>query len=415
MTSLSMLPIFLRWIFLGLALLGTVTSTVYLLLVIIAAAKFMLRRRSHLREAMVEDLPPLSLLKPVHGAEPLLDVNISSCIRQSYPADYEVLLCARHFSDPAFGVVDQVMKSLPSDLQVKVRKIECGEPIWVNPKVWSLERMLQSAKYPFVVITDSDVQVGEDFLRSIASDLKDPAVGLVTCLYRGVPTGGPWSRLEAIGMSVELTSGVLVAEMLEGMQFSLAPCMATKKTAISAIGGLVELSECYADDFVLGNKISKAGLKVVLADYVINHVVTNQAFLPSIRHQLGWMRSTRFSRPKGHIGTVLTFAMPYAILGAVSEAVLGNWKLGIVLLGWGIANRIVQAILVGWGVTRDKESLKGCLIYPLRDLMGFVFWIWSYLGNGIGYRGEFYTFYDDGKIRLKEHRRHQAELLADRK
>lgn len=389
-----------RWILLSIALWGTVTSTIYLLLVLTAAFRFRFRTsRSHAAEAI--DLPALSLLKPVHGAEPLLDVNLSSFFQQAY-SDYELIFCARRLSDPAFQAVDQVSKEHPN---VKVRKIESGEPPWVNPRTYSVERMLPVAASPYVVITDSDVRVGKDFLRRIAPYLTEPSVGMVTCLYRGVPSGGLWSRLEAIGMSVELSSGVLVADMMEGMQFALGPCMATKKACIAAIGGLEPVAEYYADDFVLGNWISKAGFKVVLSDYVIEHVVTSGAFVPSVRHQLGWARSTRFSRPKGHLGTALTFAMPYAILGAVSECALGNWRIGVALLGWGIANRAIQALSVGWGVVRDRASLVGCLLYPLRDLIGFVFWAWSYASKEIRYRGEIYTLYDNGKIRLKHHKR----------
>ncbi len=392
----------LRIALLSIALLGTLTSTVYLFLVLAAALRFHLRSRRAESPVNPAELPPLSVLKPVHGAEPRLDQNIASFFSQSYP-DYELIFCARHLTDPAMKVVDQVQVSTRS--RVQARKIECGEPPWVNPKIWSLDALLYAAVHPCIVITDSDVRVGENFLCNVAMPLRDPSIGIVTCLYRGVPTGGPWSRLEAIGMSVEMSSGVLVADMMEGMQFALGPCMATKKAAVAAIGGFSELADYLADDFVLGNWISRAGLKVVLATEIIDHVVTNGAFLPSMRHQVGWARSTRFSRPMGHLGSVLTFAMPFAILGCVSESLLGNWRLGLGVLAWGIVNRIVQALAVGWGIVKDRESRAWSLVYPVRDLMGFLFWLWSYLSNDVRFRGEIYTLYGDGKIRLKHHNR----------
>lgn len=399
----------LRLALLSIALLGTLSSTVYLFLVLAAARRFHLRSRRAESQLSSENLPPLSVLKPVHGAEPRLDQNIASFFAQSYP-EYELIFCARHLTDPAMKVVDQVQASTPSRLQV--RKIECGEPPWVNPKIWSLDALLRAAVHPCIVITDSDVRVGDNFLHNVAPPLTDPSVGMITCLYRGVPTGGPWSRLEAMGMSVEMSSGVLVADMLEGMQFALGPCMATKKSAIAVIGGFAGLADYLADDFVLGNWISRAGLKVVLATEIIDHVVTNDTFLPSMRHQMGWARSTRFSRPMGHLGSVLTFAMPFAILGCVSEWLLGSWRLGLGLLAWGVVNRVVQALAVGWGVVKDRESPAWSLIYPLRDLMGFLFWVWSYLSNDIRFRGEIYALYADGKIRLKHHNRGAVDGTA---
>lgn len=369
-------------------------------MVLVAAIRFSSNKARISAEINPEQA--LSLLKPVHGAEPELDLNLSSSLDQAYP-DYEVLVCARSLSDPAFAVLDQISANYPS---VKIKKIASGEPPWINPRTYSVHVMLQSAKHSLLVITDSDVRVDPNFLRCISSYFQDKQVGLVTCLYRGVTKAGFWARLEALGMSVEMSSGVLVAEMLEGMKFALGPSMAVRKEVIDAIGGLEEIAEYYADDFVLGNRVSKSGYRVVLSSYVIEHVITNSGFRASLRHQLGWARSTRFSRPKGHVGTVLTYAMPFALLGLVAGWLLGNWKLGIALLLCGVANRMVQCIAVGWGVVRDKSSLLYCWLYPVRDFTGFIFWVWSYLSNEVQYRGETYTLFEDGKIRLKQHQRY---------
>jgi ceramide glucosyltransferase len=339
---------------------------------------------------------PISLLKPVHGDEPQLYENLLSHFRQSYPADYEVIFCARHLSDPAFKTVDRLAKEFPDRT---VKKIACGEPLWVNPRTFSVDRMIDVASYESLLITDSDVRVDNDFLENITPELNQEGVGLVTCLYRGVPSGGPWSFLEAIGMSVEMSSGVLVANMLEGMKFALGPCMALHKSCISKIGGLQDIASYYADDFVLGNRVSNAGFKVVLSKNVINHVVTNTNFKRSLQHQLGWMRSTRFSRPMGHFGTSLTFAMPFAILGFCVEAFRNNLYGALAFLSLGLLNRIIQSIVVGWMVVRDKKSLLFAWLYPIRDLMGFLFWAASYCSSKVGYRGETYILYDEGKIK----------------
>lgn len=391
----------------AIAIVGTISSTIYLLLVLVAAMRFRVRQR---RIASVSGNIPerhVVLMKPVHGAEPRLDVNFASFFRQNY-SNYEIIFCARHATDPAFKVVDKVSARFP---RVKVTKLASGEPPWINPRTYSMQVMLEAAPDSLLIITDSDVEVDPNFVPAIVRHFEDANVGLVTCLYRGVATAGIWSRLEALTMSVDISSGVLVAEMLEGMKFSLGPCIATTKRVIAAAGGLESISEYYADDFVLGNRVSKAGFKVVLSDYIINHIVTNGAFISSLRHQLGWIRSTRFSRAKGHLGTLLTYATPFAILGFVTELGVGNRALALAFLAWGIANRIIQSVAVGGCVVRDRQAIAGCLLYPVRDFLTFCFWIWSYLGNKVRYRGEIYRIFDDGKIRLHQHRRHKSTYV----
>jgi ceramide glucosyltransferase len=220
-------------------------------------------------------------------------------------------------------------------------------------------------------------------------------------MYRGVPAPDFWSKLEALGMSVELASGVITADMLEGMRFALGAVMAVRRDALEKIGGIAATKDYYSDDFVLGNLVSeKAGLNVVLSHYTrVGHVLTAQTFRKTFQTQLRWMRSTRYSRPRGHLGTGLTFSMPFGILGLVCAGALNLWPLGIALCAWSYLNRVIQAIAIGWGVIGDRRALPGSLIYPLRDLLGFVVWAASYLGGSdFVWRGETYRFTEGGRI-----------------
>jgi ceramide glucosyltransferase len=232
--------------------------------------------------------------------------------------------------------------------------------------------------------------------------LLDPRNGVVTCLYRGVAAGGSWSRLEALGMSVEMPSGVLVANMIEGMRFALGPTMATRKDVLESIGGVAALGQYCADDYVLGHLAYESGKRVVLSHHVIGHVAINTSARMSIGHQVRWMRSTRFSRSAGHIGAGLTYATPFGFLGLIAAAGIGHWPLGIGLLGWALLNRLMQTLIVGWRIVEDSESLKLCWLYPVRDLIGFFIWCVSFLGSEIVWRNERYRLFTGGKMeRLK--------------
>ena len=249
---------------------------------------------------------------------------------------YEILFCARDHGDAGLQLARRVAQRYP---HVPVQFLTTGEPAYTNAKVSSLEMMGLAAESDILVISDSDVRVGP--LICVKSQRRSPMrrSGLVTCLYRGVADGKSlWSRLEATAMSVEMAAGVLAAEWIEGMQFALGPTMAVRRSCVEEIGGFGMLGRYCADDFVLGNRIAANGHKVVLSHHVIDHVVLNEGFWQSIKHQIRWMKSTRFSRPKGHLGTALTFSVPFGLLVCAMAVVLGMPQLGFAALAWSVVS-----------------------------------------------------------------------------
>jgi ceramide glucosyltransferase len=320
--------------------------------------------------------------------------NLESFFRQDYPA-FEIIFGARDASDPALRIVDALADRYP---QVSIKVVLSGEPNRPNAKVCSLLQMYAAASADYLVISDSDVQVGPNYLREVVEPLLDPANGMVSCLYRGVPTGGIWSTLEALGMSVEMTSGVIVADMLEGMRFALGPTMAIRRDVLNSVGGLAPLLDYCADDYLLGERVYQSGKKVILSKHVIDHVVVGRSFKQSMLHQVRWMKSTRFSRQKGHVGQGLTFAVPFGLLVLVAGIAAGYPWLGGALFGWSVLNRVLLAIITGWFVVRDRHALRYCWLYPLRDLLGFCWWCASFFGSVVVWRADRYRLHPGGKM-----------------
>ena len=372
------------------AILGTVTSTAYLLLVIVGTLRFVRRRRKFCQTS--PHLAPVSLLKAVHGVEPNLEENLESFFRQDYP-DFELIFCARELNDPALQVAKRLASKFP---HVKTRILTSGLPPWTNAKLYSLEKMWRAAAHDLLVISDSDVRVGPDYLREIIKPFSDPKVGMTTCIYRGLPAGGFWTDLEATGFSVEMTAGVVAADLLEGMKFALGPTMVVRRECVEALGGFGFMADYCADDYILGSRVSESGMKVVLSHYVINHMVFHHSFSASMRHQVRWMRSTRFSRPKGHLGTVLTYAMPFGVIGFIAGLAGGHLVLGSTLLAAAFLNRVILSIAAGYTVAQDVRAASRCWVYPLRDLLGAILWVGSYLSAKIDWRGETYRLTTGG-------------------
>lgn len=354
------------------------------------------RRRSRLRHASRLHAS-LTLLKPLHGSEPGLEAHLATFFQQDYPA-YEVLFCARSADDAGLETARRVAARYPH-IPIKILSTG-GRPDYINDKAISMELMEREAFHDILVISDSDVRVTPGYLRAVALPFADPRVGAMTCPYRGVaPDGGLWARLEAVGMSVEMTSGVLVARNLEGMQFVLGPTMAFRRETIRRMGGFSVTADYCSDDFVLGNETFKLGQTVILSHHAIDHIVLNSSFASSIAHQVRWMKSTRFSRPKGHFGTSLTFSLPFGILGWAALALLGNPWLGLALFAWSVATRLALSVAVGRCVVRDKSWFGLLVLYPIRDFMGFCFWAASYAGRRILWRGQTYELLPGGKMR----------------
>ncbi|MGD0294147.1 MAG: bacteriohopanetetrol glucosamine biosynthesis glycosyltransferase HpnI [Terracidiphilus sp.] len=378
----------------ALAVIGVITSTVYSLMVAISVYRF--RRRAADADKKPAFQPPVSVLKPVHGDEPDLEENLASFFQQDYP-DFELLFCARHGDDAGLTAARRAAARFP---HVAARILTCGEPPWPNARTFSLEVMRRQARHPILVTSDSDVRVAPDYLASVVALLRDPKAGMVTCLYRGVARRGFWAQLEAMGMSVEMTSGVLVAEMLEGMRFALGPSIIMRQSTVEKIGGFEQVAQYYADDFVLGKWTAAAGETVVLSTYIVEHHVLNASFKKCIAHQQGWATSTRFSRPLGHLGEVLTYAVPYGLLALAVLGAAGHIALGLALLAITLLNRVLLCLLVAGRVVRDRAALRKAWLYPLRDFMGFCFWLRSYIGTRrVRYRGDLYELLPHGKLR----------------
>jgi ceramide glucosyltransferase len=380
---------------LGVAVIGTLASTVFLGLALVAARKHLAQMRAA-RATSPALFPPVSVLKPVHGMEPRLAEDLESFFLQDYPGEWELLFCARHEEDAGLQLVREISARYP---QVNCNVLTSGDPPWPNAKVYSLYKMVSEAKHSILIVSDSDVWVAPNYLREVAPPLADTKVGVSTCLYRGLPVGGLWARLEALGMSVEMTSGVLIANMLDGMKFALGPTMSTRKEVIAKIGGVAQMGDYCADDYVIGNLADAAGYKNIISTHVIDHVVLSRSWANSWAHQVRWMKSTRYSRPKGHFGSGLTFAVPFGIVGLIGGWLAGYPALGWALFAWSLLNRVIQSIAIGWGIVRDPRALSFCWLYPARDLLGFFLWVASYGSNVIDWRGEKYRLEFGGKMK----------------
>jgi ceramide glucosyltransferase len=376
------------------AVVGMVTSAIYCLMVVVAAVRFALRRRG--MDEAVEFLPPVSVLKPLHGAEPGLERSLETFFEQDYP-EFELLFCARHETDEGLRLARRIGERYPG---VRARYIACGEPEYPNAKMFSLGVMSEAARYEFLVTADADARVERDFLQRAVRPMADPKMELAWCLYIGMPNvSNLATELDAIGKSVEMGSGVLVAEMVEGgTKFALGVIMVLQRQAFYDAGGYADLGQYQAEDYVLGKRLAEQGKGVMISPQVIRLVVPETSFVLSFRNQLRWMQSTRRSRPLGHLGTGLTFSVPFGLLGLAWGLLAGHPGVGALLLLGSCVNRWLQAGVM-LKVLGEPRWVRQMAIYPLRDLLGGVLWVFSYLPGHVYYHGGKVSIDADGRYK----------------
>ncbi len=375
---------------------GILTSTIFTLMAFVALGKYQSGRRQR-RRLGFDYVPPVSILKPLHGSPAYLEECLEGYFKLDYP-EYELIFCARKAEDAGLAVARKLAERYP---KIPVTILNSGEPPWMNARCYSLHLMAKAAKYNLLVATDADIPVVPEYLREMVAPFRDPQVGAATCIYRGLAIdGGFGESLEGLGMSVEMTSGVLVAAMLEGVRFTLGPSAAVRKETLERIGGFERLGNYAADDYMLGFLVAEAGETVALSDHIIEHLILRSGFWKTIEHQLSWMRSTRFSRPMGHLGTLLTFSVPFGLLGLMAGALTGHPLLGLALLVFTLALKTAQSMLVGGLAVRSRSAVLLGFMYPLRDLIGFLLWAASYLSNKLHWHGRVFALEAGGTIRL---------------
>ena len=348
-------------------------SVVYCILMMVAARNYLM-----IPPPRMVSKEPVSIFKPLFGADEGLEDNLRSFFEQDYP-EFELLLAVNRETDFGAQVARKLMGEYPD---VQAQLVVTGESPRPNGKVFSLQQMMRRARYDILIMADSDIRVTSEMTRVLASEIFNPAIGLVTCPYRAIPGASFWSNLEAIGMNTEFLGGVLVARLLSGMDFALGCTLAVRRNALEGIGGLEALENYLAEDFMMGKLIERSGRRVILSSYVIEHRIGSQKLAANVRHRLRWARSTRRSRPWGYVGEVFTNPVPLALLMLATEP--ATWPFVVAICSF----RAGAAFAVAVCVLKDPLTKRAFYLVPLQDFFSFLTWVAGFFGNTIEWRGQ---------------------------
>lgn len=335
--------------------------------------------------------PPITILKPICGLDTNTYDNLASFCRQDY-RDYQIVFSFRDQEDPGIPIVKQIINDFP---ERDIELIQCDRVIGTNLKISNLFNAVTVAKHDILVLADSDIRVGSDYLQQIIQPFQSEKVGVVTCLYRSIPQG--WTTLiEAVSQTTEFNAGVLVSNHIEGgIKYAFGATIALRKQVLSVIGGFEAVADYLADDFQLGYLPSCAGYKVILSDYIVEHELKETNLADAIQQKIRWARCIRVSRFWGYLGLIFTYGIVFSlILLVISNGDKIAWT--IIVLTW--TTRLMMGWVVGVMLTQDSIARKYLIMIPLCDLFGFIIWCCGFLGNTIEWRGQKFLLSRDGKL-----------------
>jgi ceramide glucosyltransferase len=268
-----------------------------------------------------------------------------------------------------------------------------ADEIGPNPKVSTLNNMLPQAGHEILLMLDSDIRVGPDFIKSICAEF--PPDGLLTCLYRAGEAPGTPSKLEACGISSEFAPGVLVAQMAGGISFAFGAAIAISKKTLETIGGFAAIAPYLADDYMMGSLVRKAGLPVKLSRYVVETVLSKLSITGFVQHQLRWARGIRACAPWGHAGSLIANGTALSFL---YFAFSGFSRFGLFIFASVSALRLWMAWMVGVRRLGDKILRHNLLLVPIRDFFSLFIWSAAFFGKRVEWRGRVFRLEKNGKI-----------------
>ena len=341
--------------------------------------------------AVAAEQPPVSVLKPLHGAEPGLYGNLRTFVEQDYPK-MQVVFGVRRGADAALPVAEELARNYPErDIAVVVNPRAAGS----NLKVANLENMVPAAKHDVIVMADSDMRVGRNYLAAVAASLQDRHNGAVTCLYKGMPVGGLWSRLGAMHINFTFLPSALLGNMLRTGDGCFGATIALRRATLQRIGGFARIRDELADDHRLGDAVRELGLKTVLSRYIVENYVGEPSLISLWRHELRWARTVRAMAPLGYAGSIITHTMVLTLIAAVATGLTAA-SCWLVLVSLGL-----RWLSAGVIARRLDLPIGGLWLLPLRDVLSFAVFLSSFCGRNVLWRDQLFRVGPRGRLTVE--------------
>ena len=369
-------------------------GSVYAVLCLLALLRFRTQNAPSL-PLPFSDWPPVTLLKPLCGLEKNQRMNLRSACLQDYP-EYQVIFSVQDPDDPVMPLLKEIQREFgPEKVSLVVENRQAGP----NGKINNLLGALPHARYDILVISDSDVRLGPDYLKAIAAPLAEPDVGCVCTLYKATCADRWFEKMELLTFNADFITSVIFAYVTGASHFCLGPSMALRRSTLKDIGGLEALAAYLVEDYEIGRRLWISGKRVAIVRHFVEIVVDLKNPSQWWNHQIYWDQNTRAARPIGFLASVLIRFVPFALLFAACRSADA---VGLMVLGGAVGLRLATAaVILGWGL-RDREGLRSIALLPLRDITALFSWLLAFTKKTVTWRGAKFILSRDGLLLPKE-------------
>jgi ceramide glucosyltransferase len=369
-----------------LCLFGAVLGSIFTLIEWVCVVRYPRERIA----ANAAALPPVTVLKPLHDDEPGLANRLTQFCAQKYGAPLQLIFGVRDASAPAVKVARDVQAAFPEmAIDVVVDPRRHGS----NGKVSNLINMLAHARHDTLVLSDSDIMVGPDYLRRVVGLLDLPRAGAATCLYFGVGKG-LWTGLSALAINTQFLPMALVAARFRLQQHCCGATIVLRRSMLERIGGFEAFADELADDHAIGAAVRKAGFDIASAPFLVGHCCFEATAGELFSHQLRVARTIKSIAPWGYAGTVITHPLPLALLGALGDGTGAAAIVATALIFRVILGRCVER---RFGLPRQSPWL-----IAFYDLIAFGAYVASYFGTTVSWSGADYRVSSEGMLIERE-------------
>ncbi len=380
----------LQW----LLLIPAICGSVYAILCLIAMVRFR-ALPSRPSGRVFDTWPAVTVLKPVYGLEKKQRENLRSTCLQDYP-EFQVVFSVQDPDDPAIPILKEIQQEFGSGkVTVAIENCKGG----TNGKINNMIGGLRHARHDVLVISDSDVRLRPDYLKTIVAPLADSEVGCVCTLYKAACADTWFEKMELLTLNADFMANIVFAHISGAAKFCLGASTALRRSTLAGIGGLEGLADYLVEDYEMGRRILESGKKIAIVPYFVETMVDLKNPSQWWNHLVYWDQNNRAARPFAYFSTVVIRSIPFALLYAFAR--MGD-PVGLGVLAGAAGLRVTaSAVILGWGF-RDREGLKSLWLLPARDIASLVSWFLAYTKRTTIWRGSEFILTRDGRLVARE-------------
>ncbi len=375
-------------------LIPVIAGSIYSILCLLAMWRF----RAHSKPptgCSFSEWPEVTILKPLRGLEKNQELNLRSACQQDYP-EFQVILSVQDPDDPSLPLLRKIEQAFDSK---RIAVVIGNRHVGPNGKIDNLLGALPYARHDILVVSDSDVRLEPDYLKTIIAPLADPDVGCACTLYKAAHADRWYEKMELLTLNADFIPSVIFASVTGASKFCLGSSMAFRRNSLEEMGGLESLADYLAEDYEMGRRFWVSGKRIAVVPYFVETVVDLKSFSVWWSHQICWDQKTRAAQPAGFFATLLIRSVPFGLLFAAFRLLDGA---GLMVLGGAIGLRLATAAVgLRWGL-RDREGLRSLALLPLRDLTALITWLLAFTKKTVTWRGAELTLARDGRLAYRE-------------